>query len=361
MKRRKFDPAKWRLPFPNKQHRENWLRAVERRHPRWIPCSVSIFPAVWVAHREALRGIVRRHPFVFGSWAKFYRGPRTVPAHHRAGAEFTDNWGCAWKVAKGGYEGQVVGHPLADWSAFENYEFPDPLRYSERGRRNWAGVGTLNRLAKLVGLLRTGPGDRLFDRLYFLRGFDNLMRDFATNDPRLPRLVRRLEAHSLALTRKVLSTGVDVVAYHTDIGTQDRLMVSPRQFRRYLKPTFRRLFQTCRGAGVHVYLSSDGHLLDIVDDLAECGVSVHDPQERANTLEGIAEAYAGKLCVDLDLDRQALPFEGPDDVERRVARAVETLGSPQGGLMLKAEVADPNVPMRNVEALCRAFERYCVT
>jgi hypothetical protein len=43
----------------------------------------------------------------------------------------------------------------------------------------------------------------------------------------------------------------------------------------------------CRAAGAHALLSSDGYMLDIVDDLIECGVSCHDPQVSANGLEGI--------------------------------------------------------------------------
>jgi hypothetical protein len=36
---------------------------------------------------------------------------------------------------------------------------------------------------------------------------------------------------------------------------------------------------------------------------------------------------------------------------------VETLGSPEGGLWLKAEVG-PDVPLENVEAICQALETY---
>lgn len=356
------NPRRWRCVIPNHLCRDNYLRAVEFRRPAWIPCAIHIFPAVWAKYGEALRAVAVRHPFVFGRAIQWTRARflAHIPAHQRAGAHYYDNWGCGWRVARGGYQGQVVEHPLADWAAFDRYEFPDPLKFTERGRRVWFGIKWGYRVTRPLGILSAGTGERLFDRLYFLRGFDNLMRDFARRDPRLPKLVQRLQDHEMALTRNWLEKRVDFMYYHTDIGTQDRLMISPRDFRTYLKPMFRALFQTCRRAGTHVYLSSDGYLLDIVDDLVECGVSVHDPQERANTLAGIAEHYTGKLCVDLDLDRQGLPFESPDAIKARVQAAVEVLGAPEGGLMMKAEVADPNVPLRNINALCEAFEEYSV-
>jgi hypothetical protein len=100
-------------------------------------------------------------------------------------------------------------------------------------------------------------------------------------------------------------------------------------------------------------------LLDIVDDLIECGVSVHDPQFRANGLEGIAKHYKGKLCVDLDLDRQLYPFASPEQIKEHIRDSVRTLNSEEGGLMLKAEISDTNISLENIEAICQAFEEYC--
>jgi uroporphyrinogen decarboxylase len=215
--------------------------------------------------------------------------------------------------------------------------------------------------ARAKGLLAGGNGERLFDRLYFLRGFEALMFDFALEPPELPRLIAMLEAYELSLVRRWLEIGVDVIGFHTDIGTQAGLMIHPNKFRQYIKPLFKHLFQTCRQAGTHVSLSSDGRLLDIVDDLVECGVSVHDPQLRANTLDGIARAYKGKLCANLDLDRQSFPFITTTDIRRQVKEVVEVMADPQGGLMVMGGIYGADVPLQNIEALCVAMEDYCLS
>ena len=122
---------------------------------------------------------------------------------------------------------------------------------------------------------------------------------------------------------------------------------------------FKRLFQTCRTAGVHVYLSSDGNLLEIVDDLIECGVSVHDPQLRANTLSGIIKAYKGKMCAMVDLDRQSFPFLSPKGIRQQVREVVDAMALPEGGLGLVASVYGTDVSLRNITALCEAMEDHC--
>ena len=186
------------------------------------------------------------------------------------------------------------------------------------------------------------------------------MVDIATDDPHLPQLINMLTEYEMRLVQKWLSIGVDVIGFHTDIGIQDRLMISPQKFRKYLKPMFKKIFMTCRDAGAHVILSSDGHLLEIVDDLIECGVSMHDPQIRANTLEGIEKHYKGRMCINLDLDRQMFAFCSPEDIKDQVKEAVERLALPEGGLMMSASVFDADTPLENIEAMCEAGEEYCL-
>lgn len=332
---------------------------MEFRGPAWIPCSVSCAPLTWHVHGAALEALARRHPRLFPDFQPGRVRGGFGPAY-RAGEHFRDNWGCIWYTAIGGLEGQVVGHPLADWSALRTYRPPDPRRLGERGPRDWAALGRAVAACRRRGQLAWGDGERLFDRLYFLRGFENLMRDIARDDPHLPRLLEMLLDYETRLVRLWLALGVDVIGFHTDIGTQQALMISPAKFRRYVKPLFAELFGLCRRAGVHVALSSDGHVLPIVDDLIECGVSVHDPQLRANGLDGIARAYKGRLCANVDLDRQMFAFCTPADIQRQVREVVTRLADPRGGLMVSGSVWDGLTPLENIAALCAALEEHCL-
>ncbi len=338
-------------------YRENYLRTLEFRGPEWIPMHLDFAPAVWHKYREDLEELVLRHPLIFGEYQRGSIDFDQFAAVYREDEYYTDNWGCMWYNAGGGMEGQVIESPLADWDALDTYQPPDPMLMSERGERDWEQIERNIAAGKQRGELTWGDGERLFDRLYFLRGFENLMIDIATDDPHLPRLIEMLTDYEMRLVGKSLEIGVDIMRFHTDIGTQKALMISPAKFRKYIKPMFMKIFRTCRDAGTHVALSSDGRLLEIVDDLIECGVLIHDPQLRANTLEGIIQAYKGKMCVNLDLDRQMFPFCQPEELRAQVEAVVKEMGSPQGGLMLSAWVT-PDVPLENIEALAAAMEEF---
>jgi uroporphyrinogen-III decarboxylase len=130
-----------------------------------------------------------------------------------------------------------------------------------------------------------------------------------------------------------------------------------RKWRKYLKPCYARLYQPFRAAGHPVYMHTDGHILDIIPDLIDCGVTVLNPQSRANGLENLARACRGRVCVDLDLDRQLFPFAAPDEIDAHVRDAVEIMGGREGGLWLRAEI-NYEVPLENIAALCAALEKY---
>lgn len=338
--------------------RENYLRAIEFRNPLWIPCSMVLAPICWYTYREKLEEIVLRHPMIFGEYKKGSIDFDKFDPVYKKGY-FRDNWGCLWYTPQDGLEGQVIESPLEDWKAFDKYKAPDFNKLEERSERDWGKIKSFINERKQKGLLTVGGGERLFDRLYFLRGFENLMIDIATDHPKLPLLIEMLLEYELGLVKKWLEIGVDVIGFHTDIGTQTSLMISPASFRKYIKPMFKEIFTLIRNAGTHVNLSSDGRLLEIVDDLVECGVSMHDPQFRANTIEGIKKTYKDKMCVNLDLDRQMFPFCKPEDIYAQVEEAKKELNYPKGGLMIQGSVFGTDVSLENIEAICAALEKFC--
>lgn len=59
-----------------------------------------------------------------------------------------------------------------------------------------------------------------------------------------------------------------------------------------------------------VFYSSDGRVVDLIPDLIECGINLHDPQLGPNSLEEIARVYAGrwKNSVSIDNARQSQPL-----------------------------------------------------
>jgi uroporphyrinogen decarboxylase len=337
--------------------RENFLAAANFRGPEWIPCSVGIMPGTWARYREDLEDLAARHPSLFPDFERGKIEFDSFGPTYRENELYTDNWGTVWDNRRGGMEGSPVRHPIADWSALSGYEPPDPLRYTEREQRpDWAVAEAEVKRQRAQGRAVWGYVDRLFERLHFLRGFENLMHDLGVRDPRVHQLVDIVVAHNLTLGRKWVQLGVDVLSFGDDLGWQTSPMVGVPLFEEFLLPGYSRQFAPAVAAGIEVYLHSDGCILDLVPDLVKAGVTIINPQVGCNGLPDLVRVCKGKVCVNLDLDRQGVfPFGSPKDVRDHVREAIDKLGSPAGGLMLYGE-CEPDVPLENIEALCLAME-----
>jgi hypothetical protein len=311
---------------------EDRLKALRFATPAQIPVGVGILPAAWIKYRGELDAIVRAHPSLFEPQAAD-RDYDAVGGTYVAGTH-VDAWGCVWSNIHHGREAIVTGHPV-------------PTR---------ADVRRLQAPAVDTGF----PHGFMYLRLGDLRGFEELMVDFAEEPPELGMLIDTVLQYNLrqaGLRMAGMGPEPQIVYFGDDLGMQHALPISPQRWRRHLKPCFARIYGPFKAAGHHVYMHTDGHILEIIPDLADCGVDVVNPQIGANGLDGLVAACRGRICVDLDLDRQLFPFCSPADIDAHVHEAVDRLGTRAGGLWLKAEIGD-DVPLANVEAIFSALERY---
>ncbi len=333
------------------------MRAIEYRHPEWIPINWEIVPAVWEKYGTDLKNLFESHVLMSGQFQRGFGESEPDPTYVQ-GTYFKDDWDCVWYNAQNGILGRVIEHPLEDWKAFDTFKAPDPFEKLD-WKRMKKNIEDLRRKGSItIAMPEMFAQVGFYDRMVYLRGFENLMVDFNEEPQQLQKLINMVLDYNMKYIQKWLEIGVDIVWHHGDIGGQDRLLFSPEQFRRHLKPGYKEMFQRCRKAGSRVWYSSDGNLLEIVDDLIECGVSMHDPQVRANTIDGIRDHYKGKLAVTVDIDEQMLPFCKPEDINLQVKEIVEKIGMPEGGLMIFA-VPSEDVPLENFEAIIMAWEEHC--
>ena len=313
-------------------HDENYWRSVNFEHPEWIIARISLMPATWRRYRRDLEAIVLRHPSVFPGFKAGSMDYDAISQVSYREGEYVDPWGCVWENVAPGLEAFPSVHVLPERAMVHDLKPPPP------------GAGL--------------PHGFMFMRLYYLRGFEELMIDFAEEPPELQLLIDKVFAYNLGELEASLAKSPRMVGFGDDLGMQDRFPVPPAKFRQYLIPCYAEFFRRCHEAGSKVRLHSDGRIIDVLPDLIDAGVDVINPQIRANTLPDLVRTCKGRVCVDLDLDRQLFPFCTPVDIDAHVQEAIQALGAPEGGLLLTAE-CEPDVPLENIEALCVAFEDHC--
>ena len=342
--------------------RENILRSINFERPDYIPIAFHINEACWEHYPvEALKDLMADHKFLFPD---FEGGPGRAELDYlipeRVGKPFTDGWGCVWETAMDGIVGTVTKHPLASWDSFEDFTAPDPEVDSGKGPVDWEKLhhdidSTKTNGQLTVGGLRHG---HTFQTLTDIRGYENLLLDMADGDPRLGKLIDMVEEFNMYVVQRYLKMNVDWMGYPEDLGMQVGPMLSPGQFHKYIKPSYERLMAPAREKGVIVHMHSDGYIHDLVDNLIDGGVNAINLQDLVNEIDWIKDKLKGKVCIDLDIDRQLITAKGtPRQIDELIREEVEKLGSRQGGLMMIYGLY-PSVPLENIKALMDAMERY---
>lgn len=342
--------------------RDNLLRAARFERPDHVPVSLGIGPVAWSGYpHDALQELMTRHPLLYPGFEPSAHPVIPSPAPwRRAGAPYTDSWGCVWETNEDGLTGAVTRPALGSWDDLPAYVPPSPAAENGWGPIDWGAVaagleGARQRGELTAGSLRHG---HTFLTLSYLRGYENLILDMADEDPRFLQLLDLVEEFNAGLVRRYLELGVEWMGYPEDLGMQRGPLLSPALFARHIAPVYRRLMAPARAAGCVIHMHSDGDVRALAPQLLGAGVDVLNLQDLVNGLDWIEAELRGKVCIDLDLDRQSVTRYGtPEQIDAHVRQCVEQLGGPEGGLMLTYGL-HPGVPLDNLAALMDAMERY---
>lgn len=342
--------------------RENKLRAIRFETPEYIPMSFHINGACYETYNpNDLFDLMEEHKFLFPD----FKRPEgefvpTFAEIAQKGKPFTDDFSCIWTTAQNGITGTVTGHPLANWDNFKTYKKPNPEICMGIGKIDWAEQEKSIKQANENGHF-TGGGLRhghTFLQLIDLRGYENLMFDFVDEEENIFKLIDLVEEFNMYIVKKYLAMDVDMMGYAEDLGMQIGPMLSPDHFRKYIKPSYQRLMKPARDKGCLVHMHSDGDIRTLVDDIIDGGVEVINLQDLVNGIDWIANKFKGKVCVDLDIDRQLITAMGtPKEIDELILKEVKTIGSKQGGLTMIFGLY-PETPLENVKALMNAMEKY---
>ena len=319
--------------------------------------TAALDEAALIRLRGDARGILDRFP------TDIYRRNRARAPH----APFVDDWGTGQvEIAPGSWFPGI--HPMKDAStidAIERYPWPDmddPSRVAhvraeaERLRREnqYAVIGTPWLLFPL-------------ERAFAMQGMDTFLMHMALSTDfaralltKIADLCKRLMGHFL----RECGDLVDIIKIGDDLGSQDRLLMSPAMYRQVLKPIHADYIAFIRGrTKARVFFHTDGDVFDLVDDFVEIGVDILNPVQtsagRMSNLPELKRRYGSRLafCGAIDTHR-ILPSGTPDEVRREVHRVLDIMAPGGGYLLASVHTIMDDVPPENIVAMVDAVVDY---
>ena len=259
---------------------------------------------------------------------------------------YRDDFGIKWSYEPqehGGYC-EMVEHPLADIRHYDDFEWPDPLEVSRVGLAENRAL--IERDGKDYGIIGAVACSML-EGAWYLRGWENLLLDLATNLDFVGDLLDHTMAHSLALSRELVRMGVDILWWGDDFSVESGPVMSPELFRQLLIPRYDRVFAELRGIDKNIKIAfhCDGKVAEALADLIEVGVDIINPlQPDANDAAAVKKRYGDRLTVWGNVDTRTVMSHGSAaDVVEEVKSVLAAL-APGGGHLLSSNHTIQSTP-----------------
>lgn len=277
--------------------------------------------------------------------------------------EYVDEWGIGWHSVSydtpygtGRYTEFNRNPPLADDSAIDSYQPPDPKRPELYKESEWV-IQEFKDEYWIVGVTVT----TIFETAWALRGYEQMLMDLAINPDLADRILEIPYQYHLTAAKKLTQLGVDMIWVGDDIGAQNAMLISPKMWRKFLKPRIANFIAELKDINpqVKVAYHSDGVLDPIIPDLIEIGLDVLNPIQPASMDPAkLKKTYGDHLCFWGSIDEQhTLPFGTVADVCTEVKTRLKTIGKNGGLIIGPTHHVQLDTPMENFWAMVNTIKK----
>jgi len=287
-----------------------------------------------------------------------------VANYYLEGEEYIDNWGIKWKrcyyQAKYGHGSytEMVGHPLEDDGAIDLYKPPDPFDeniyiQAKKLIKDYGGEFAI------VGVVLA----TIFEAAWYLRGgIDKLLLDFTFSEDIANRILDIPMNYHLEAGKRLIELGCDLIWTGDDIGMQTNMLMSPKMWRKFLKPRMAKIFSEYKKVNNNIKIAyhSDGYIDPVIDDLVEIGMDILNPlQPGPVDISNLKKRYGKKISFWGGINIQkTLPFGTPDEVKKEVKQRIKELGEGGGYIIAPSHHIQLDVSIDNIMAFFEASKEY---
>ncbi|MHB1347706.1 MAG: uroporphyrinogen decarboxylase family protein [Candidatus Humimicrobiaceae bacterium] len=275
--------------------------------------------------------------------------------------------GIKMKLSPSGETANFISHPLkeADIDDVKNYQWPEPYQKERiKGLKTEAENLYKNSEFAISAYKATLLG--IFDCAWTMKSMEKFFIDLVFNKKLANTLLDKILEFNFGiydLFLKEIGQYVNCVEFNDDFGSQSNLMISPEQYREFIKPRHKTMVEMFKknAPNAKILIHSCGSIHDIISDFIEIGIDILNPvQPLAANMDTyqLKKEFGKDLCFQGGIDLQVAMRGSFEDIEKEVKERIKSL-APDGGYVLSsANNIASDIPVENVFKLFELAIKY---
>jgi uroporphyrinogen decarboxylase len=276
---------------------------------------------------------------------------------------FIDEYGRIMKPEKVATDGTVTlnyyGGYFRSFEDYESFELPDPAD-EIRMVGFLAGLEVQKKMNnEIFAVPSTGALMECTWEGFGIERFSRLL----TNQRQARKVFDDRGKFTLDLVKMLAEKDAKMVLLWDDYGYKNGLFMSPRNYQTYVFPWIRQICQAAHKHDCKIMLHSDGDLLQIFQDIVDCGVDVINPIEptTANSEYDIFRLhgkYGSRITFVGNISPMMLTLGSISEIEDYSKKLIRELAPGGGYIFSSGHSINPAVTLDRWQAVLRIREKF---
>jgi len=265
--------------------------------------------------------------------------------------KFRDDFGVTYMLSEHGDPFPVDG-PLKGPDAVKHLRFPEPRRYFDSFQVVKSALPD-----RAVIFCVPGPFKLSWS---LMGGMEKLLLAYATDPEFGVQLSRLTTGYIKELIEISIEFGADVLLLDGDLASQKTVLMSPMDYRRYLKSCHSECVELSHQYAIPVFKHTDGNFWKIMDDLLEIGFDgLHPIQPQCMDIRAVKQHTQDKVCLLGNIDcAYLLPYGSEQEVVESVKQTIRDIAPGGGYILSSSNTIHPGCKPENVIAMFRAAREF---
>ena len=276
------------------------------------------------------------------------------PYHNR------DVFGTIWRTDSSSWH---IVTPALPEPSFKGFKFPtigDFIQDSEKENRKNHAKEQMEQKPQFFNIISMGWG--IFEQTWRIRGFEDTMSDIVLEQDFYAELVGKIADLYVQMVDYCADVKADAFLFGDDWGSQNGVIIGPENWRKFIKPAWKRVYDRVHAQGKFVISHCCGSAYDIIPDAIEIGLDMFESSQpepyKMNPFD-LKKEFGDKIGFWGALGSQSvIPFWKPGEIKAHIRRLKKEMGKDGGYILAPAKPFQPGTPIENAIAVIDALIEY---